>query len=93
MTYILTDSELNTLIGFYGILPDSLSPYKISPEARTEETLSSLQKTGLVDRSDNEFYLSEDGRVLAELLAAPGVFVKFIKKAFRLHCLFSEFLQ
>ena len=80
MTYILTDSELNTLVGFYGILPESLSPYRISPEARTEKTLSSLQKTGLVENSENDFYLSEDGRVVAELLAAPGVCIKFLKK-------------
>ncbi len=80
MTYILSDSELNTLVGFYGVLPESLSPYRVSPEARTEKTLGSLQKAGLAEFSHNEFYLSEDGRVLAELLAAPGVCVKFIKK-------------
>lgn len=80
MTYILSDSELNTLVGFYGILPESLSPYKVSPEARTEKTLGSLQKAGLMETSHNEFYLSEDGRVIAELLAAPGVCIKFLKK-------------
>ena len=79
MTYVLSDAELNALVGFYGILPESLSPYKISPEARTDRNFRSLQKAGLTEFSNNEFCLTEDGRVIAEILAAPGVCIKFIK--------------
>lgn len=80
MTYVLSDAELNALVGFYGILPESLSPYKVSPEARTDRNFRSLQKAGLTEFSNNEFCLTEDGRVIAEILAAPGVCIKFIKK-------------
>lgn len=81
MTYVLSDNELNALVGFYGIVPGSLSPYKVSPESKTKEVLTSLEKSGLVDHSVNEFYLSESGRVIAELLASPELCVKFVKKS------------
>ncbi|MBQ2881337.1 MAG: hypothetical protein IJE40_03640 [Clostridia bacterium] len=81
MTYILSDAELNVIVGFYGIVPGSLSPYTVSKEAKTKDVLNSLEKCGLVEHSVNEFYLSESGRVIAELLAAPEICVKFIKKS------------
>ncbi len=81
MTYVLSDNELNALVGFYGIVPGSLSPYKVSPESKTKEVLISLEKSGLVEHSVNEFYLSESGRVIAELLASPELCVKFVKKS------------
>ena len=80
MTYILTDNELNTLVGFFGILPESISPYKVVSESRTEQTLNSLRKCGLVGNVHKEFCLTEDGRVLAALLASPEICVRFVKK-------------
>ncbi|MBQ6809284.1 MAG: hypothetical protein IJP09_01080 [Clostridia bacterium] len=80
MTYLLSDEELIALISFHGIFPGSISPYVIDGESKKLKTLSSLEKTGLVEHSHNEFYLSEDGRIIAELLAAPGICVKFSKK-------------
>lgn len=80
MTYILTDDELNTLVGFFGILPESISPYKIIPEARTSQSLDSLRKCGLLGDLHKDACLTEDGRVVAELLAAPEICVRFEKK-------------
>ena len=77
MTYILTDDELNTLVGFFGILPESISPYKIIPEARTSQSLDSLRKCGLLGDLHKDACLTEDGRVVAELLAAPEICVSF----------------
>lgn len=80
MTYLLSEEELLALVSFHGIFPESISPYEISGNSRKLKTLSSLEKTGLIEHSHNEFYLSEDGRVIAEILAAPGICVKFSKK-------------
>lgn len=81
MTYVLSDAELNALICFYGVVSENLSPYKINPEAKSEKTLSSLENCGLLENSHNEFYLSESGRLIAELLAVPELCVKFLKKS------------
>lgn len=80
MVYLLSDAELNTLVGFYGILPGSLSPYTVFQDARTEKTLKTLAAAGLTEQKQGEFFLSDNGSLIAETLAAPGICLSFIKK-------------
>ncbi len=81
MTYILSDDELNVLVGFCGAVSENLPSSVASAEVDSEKVLSSLEKLGLVENSQNEFSLNENGRFIAETLADPEMCVKFIKKS------------
>lgn len=73
MIYILTESELSTLLFFSGYETDPLSPFAdiIKAEGNFSESIGILSELHLLSEQEHDYILTEEARLLAEIIFRP----------------------